>query len=181
MNARQRYQAKWNNANTETRRNASRNGKTWTPEDLAVAARSDLTNFEAAAILKRTAAAVAHARKRIAAGVADKPGQKRLQPRTREINARENIRRTERRHTDEIYNATQAARKRDLQKESLEHAPRRGLPWTGPELEIADRRDLTAAEIAAMTGRTLHAVHFVRAKLRAGIPREVLLAGVRRA
>jgi hypothetical protein len=37
-----------------------------------------------------------------------------------------------------------------------------GKEWTGPELEIALRDDLTAAEVAEMLGRSLQAVHTVR-------------------
>lgn len=45
-------------------------------------------------------------------------------------------------------------------------APRNGYQWTGPELEIASREDLTVAEIAEMTGRTLFAVRRMRSRLR---------------
>ena len=50
--------------------------------------------------------------------------------------------------------------------ESREKAARHRSEWTGPELELADREDLTAAQVAAMTGRTIKAVKTIRTKLR---------------
>lgn len=50
-------------------------------------------------------------------------------------------------------------------------------PWTGPELEIAARKDLTATQVARMIGRSPNAVQKIRTKLRRD-PRKVLLAGV---
>lgn len=49
--------------------------------------------------------------------------------------------------------------------------------WTGPELELASREDLSASQVASKLGRTLYAVKHMRRKLRDD-PRKVLLAGV---
>jgi hypothetical protein len=49
--------------------------------------------------------------------------------------------------------------------------------WTGPQLEIAAREDLTAKQVAAMTGRTLGAVYSARHRLRED-PRIIWLAGL---
>lgn len=38
--------------------------------------------------------------------------------------------------------------------------------WTGPQLEIAARLDLTDADVAAMTGRTVRAVETIRGRLK---------------
>ena len=58
-----------------------------------------------------------------------------------------------------------------------ERAVRNGQQWTGPELEIALRSDLSAAEAALMLGRTMQAVKNVRFKCRHE-PRFTRLAGV---
>jgi hypothetical protein len=65
------------------------------------------------------------------------------------------------------------------QHSTMPTAGRRGMPWTGPELEIAARADLTAEQAAQMTGRTYHGVAEQRRKL--GIdPRKRDLAGTSR-
>lgn len=64
-----------------------------------------------------------------------------------------------------------------LQEASRSGATRHGAEWTGPELEILARRDLTARQIATMLGRTLGAVNAARSKLNRE-PRERWLAGV---
>lgn len=58
-------------------------------------------------------------------------------------------------------------------------APRWGYQWTGPELEIASRPDLSALQVAQMIGRTVHAVRTARQRMKAD-PRFITLAGVRR-
>lgn len=60
---------------------------------------------------------------------------------------------------------------------SADTAHRRWQEWTGPELEIASRSDLTAAEVAKALGRTLAGVAAIRRKLRTD-PRKIRLAGV---
>lgn len=52
------------------------------------------------------------------------------------------------------------------QQVSLETARRSGARWTGPEMELVAREDLSATEVAQMIGRTLHAVTHARAALR---------------
>jgi hypothetical protein len=49
---------------------------------------------------------------------------------------------------------------------SRETAARHNQWWTGTELEIASREDLTAAQVAAMLGRTLRSVSEARARMR---------------
>lgn len=64
------------------------------------------------------------------------------------------------------------------QNSTMPTAGRRGLTWTGPELEIVARTDLTAEQAAQMLGRTYHGVAMQRRKL--GIdPRKRDLAGER--
>lgn len=81
-------------------------------------------------------------------------------------------------HGEEIA-ARNTARKRREQSESLASATRYGYQWTGPELEVAARRDLTAAQVAAMIGRTVTAVTKMRQKLRDD-PKTINLAGLSR-
>lgn len=61
--------------------------------------------------------------------------------------------------------------------EAAATAHRKGQEWTGPELEIAARTDLTAKQAAAMLGRTYPAVVYKRRQLRTK-PREINLAGL---
>lgn len=65
-------------------------------------------------------------------------------------------------------------RRNDLSRDS---AHRSGYEWTGPELEIASRDDLSASEVAAMLGRTIWAVQRQRVLLSVD-PRKITLAGV---
>lgn len=62
---------------------------------------------------------------------------------------------------------------------SRERAVKNGQPWTGPELETVVREDLTAAEAAALLGRTLKAVKNMRAKCRTD-PKFIQLLGAAR-
>lgn len=55
---------------------------------------------------------------------------------------------------------------RQWQEEPLPTADHKGQQWTGPELEIAARSDLTALQVAQMLGRTFFAVKTVRGRLR---------------
>lgn len=66
-----------------------------------------------------------------------------------------------------------------VQRTSLATAVRYGLQWTGPELEIADRDDLTTAQKAAMLGRSAAAVQEKRKRIRRGDPMPAWLAGRR--
>jgi hypothetical protein len=47
-------------------------------------------------------------------------------------------------------------------------AGRNGYEWTGPELELASRADLTAREVAAALGRTVAAVAAIRQRIANG-------------
>lgn len=69
------------------------------------------------------------------------------------------------------------ARRRALQQDSVEAATRSHYQWTGPELEIALRTDLTAHEAALMLGRTYAAVEAQR-QLHKVDPRKQNLAGL---
>lgn len=63
------------------------------------------------------------------------------------------------------------------QNRTLDQAQRRGYQWTGPELEVVLRQDLTAEVAARMLGRTLYAVRGARAKARHD-PKWVQLVGL---
>lgn len=71
--------------------------------------------------------------------------------------------------------ATILAVHRRRQAESLASAHNKGKEWTGPELEIALRTDLTIPQIAERLGRTVWAVRAVRQKVRRGDPATMLL------
>jgi hypothetical protein len=63
-------------------------------------------------------------------------------------------------------------------EQSLADAHRHGYEWTGPELELLSRSDLSARQLAAILGRTTYAVQFQRQKLRREEPRSIKLAGI---
>lgn len=63
---------------------------------------------------------------------------------------------------------------RRIQSETLPHAKNHGKEWTGPELELLARPELSASEIAKVIGRTLYAVKSQR-NLRAKHKWEVML------
>lgn len=65
--------------------------------------------------------------------------------------------------------------------ETRQSARRHGYQWTGPELEIAARDDLSVKEAALMLGRSFYAVETARKKLRAGDPKTTWLAGLPKA
>lgn len=62
-------------------------------------------------------------------------------------------------------------------EQTLETATRRGFVWTGPELELIARDDLSAKEVAVMLGRTYFAVKNMQRKIR-DEPKYIKLAGV---
>lgn len=49
-----------------------------------------------------------------------------------------------------------------INAESLATAYRNGQEWTGPEIEMVMRADLTAREVAPLIGRTVAAVKLMR-------------------
>lgn len=68
---------------------------------------------------------------------------------------------------DDCTSAARPKRRRqhhDRQRQTAD-APGRGKHWTGAELEIAARADLTTLEVARMLGRTFSGVKGMRAKL----------------
>jgi hypothetical protein len=89
--------------------------------------------------------------------------------RNRRAGVDEEFRRRQREHADEVRARVQAA--------TVDGARNGRKQWTGPELEIAARQDLTARQVAGMLGRTLYAVKHVRRQLRTD-PRKVWLAAV---
>lgn len=64
-------------------------------------------------------------------------------------------------------------------RQSQESAYRAGLQWTGPELELASRPDLSIGQVAAMLGRSYWSVHTKRSRLKE--PMNDHVAGVSRA
>jgi len=62
---------------------------------------------------------------------------------------------------------------------TLETATNNNKEWTGPEMEIILREDLTVAEMAKMLGRTYYSVTGMRRQCRRD-PRKQVLAGVER-
>lgn len=66
---------------------------------------------------------------------------------------------------------------RQSQAVSLQSARRRGFVWTGPDMELVMRDDLTLAELASMLGRTYASVAAMRTKVRHD-PKCAKVAGV---
>lgn len=63
------------------------------------------------------------------------------------------------------------------QAQTLQRATRRGQQWTGPELELVARTDLTMKQAALALGRTYAAVRAMRLKVKAD-PKTIHLAGL---
>lgn len=61
-------------------------------------------------------------------------------------------------------------------RETLRTAERNGQQWTGPELEIATRSDISVKDAAEMLGRTFYAVQRMRVLCKAD-PRKTALLG----
>lgn len=61
--------------------------------------------------------------------------------------------------------------------ESRAFANRLYYQWTGPELEIASRDDLTAIQVAEMLGRTHAGVRSMRHRIKSGEPKILRLLG----
>lgn len=83
----------------------------------------------------------------------------------------------DRRASDPEVNVRTMAWMKSENDRSREKADRNGFVWTGPELEMAARDDLTAKEVAAALGRTIAAVHGARKKLRHD-PKTINHAGI---
>jgi hypothetical protein len=65
-----------------------------------------------------------------------------------------------------------------VESDTLTTATNHGKQWTGPELEILARDDLTHRDASLLLGRSFYAVVTMRHKLRRGEPIPVYLAGV---
>src|SRR5699024_9788688 len=76
-------------------------------------------------------------------------------------------------------NVEATIRRRKAKNEaSLTTATNRYKEWTGPELEVIVRDDLTASEMARMLNRTIMSVKSMRHKCKTD-PRKAKMAGVR--
>lgn len=64
-----------------------------------------------------------------------------------------------------LFIARQMAARKRVNEASRAGAKRHGYQWTGPEMELAARSDLTAQQAAAVLGRTVVAVNRMRARL----------------
>jgi len=75
-------------------------------------------------------------------------------------------------------NETQRKSKKKMVDKLSDAARSRGNVWTGPELEIVARTDLSVSQQAAMLGRTYYGVMNMRRQLRVN-PKVIDLAGVK--
>jgi hypothetical protein len=66
---------------------------------------------------------------------------------------------------------------RRLQSRLADRAHNRAKEWTGPELEVAAREDLSVRQVAEMLGRTFHGVRWARSRLQVD-PRKDRLASL---
>jgi hypothetical protein len=100
-------------------------------------------------------------------------------PRCRVMRVVRNTR--DRKRTDEEFRRKQQQRgdrnRKRANDATLDRARNWRKQWTGPELEIAMRDDLTARQAADMLGRTLHAVKHVRRQVKVD-PRKDRLANL---
>lgn len=77
------------------------------------------------------------------------------------------------------HNRVNRAHMQRVQSETGDRARRHRYQWTGPELEVIARTDLTVREQALLLGRTYKAVRNKRSQLTAGEPIPTRLAGQR--
>lgn len=73
--------------------------------------------------------------------------------------------------------ASEARLYMERRNRTADRAKRQRQQWTGPELEIASRTDLSITEIALLLGRTYSAVVNVRVKLKRD-PKSIRVAGI---
>ena len=90
----------------------------------------------------------------------------------------------ERRARDDLYRDALRARANAAyharQQRTVDGAGNHGKEWTGPELEIAARLDLSTEQVAAILGRTAAGVMWARKQIQRD-PRKARLAGIRSA
>lgn len=90
----------------------------------------------------------------------------------------------DRRLTDEVYADRfyrySLERHQEEQRLAKAKASNQRKEWTGPELELVMRRDLTDRQKAEILGRTFYAVRHIIRKVNAGDPKKVNLAGLSR-
>jgi PadR family transcriptional regulator, regulatory protein PadR len=134
-----RSKARQEQRNKRFREAAGRLHRPWTDAERETAARNDLTIAEIAVLLGRTPQSVASIRTHLAKG---------------EDEAR--------------YRAAMTGRKQQRNEATRETASHHRQPWTGTDLEMASRDDLTVEQMAAMLGRTLSSVQAMRTRLNSG-------------
>jgi PadR family transcriptional regulator, regulatory protein PadR len=129
--------------NKRFRESAGRLYRPWTDAERETAARDDLTVAEIAVLLGRTPQSVASIRTHLGKG-----------------------------ENEADYRSARENRKRQQNEATRETASHHRQPWTGTDLEIASRDDLTLEQMAATLGRTISAVHAMRTRLNSsGDPR----------
>lgn len=89
---------------------------------------------------------------------------------------REAQREAQRKYSEKVGRKKADEFKRSKQVSTRQTASRHGYTWTGPELEIVARLDLTLTQAAEMLGRTYIAVSAKRHQLKED-PRVIALAG----
>ena len=124
--------------------------------------------------------AIRERNRRYRAGINPEKERERAR-RYREANAENERERKRRWRVANREKANERARRRQVaaQAQTTDAARRHGYVWTGPELEIAARDDLTVEQIALMLGRTYNAVASARRRIRHD-PRADFLAGLAR-
>lgn len=65
----------------------------------------------------------------------------------------------------------------NMQEKTLPHATRQRQGWTGAQIEVANRRDITAIEAGLMLGRSAKAIYHIRARIDARDPRTLSKLG----
>lgn len=151
---------------------ANRRGQVWTTQEMELVSREDLTAHEVARMLGRTYAAV-RARRKMLKGYDPQPDASRVKTHGRSGYSRGcrcEICREAKKQDRAIHTGK-------LQRKSLAGARRGGYQWTGPELELAARDDLTISEIAARLGRSYTAITVIRSKLKHD-PKTINVAGI---
>lgn len=159
---------------------AARRGYVWTSEELEMADREDLTIREIALALGRSWTAVQKMRQKVRDQAEGRPPRPRNGSGTVKTHGLSGYARGCRcadcRVAKREYDRADGGNAK-RQAETLEKAARLGNQWTGPELEVAARNDLSLREIAALLGRSYASVANMRHKMKAD-PKTISLVGL---
>lgn len=143
---------------------ASNRAREWTSEEDAMVLRPDLSMTEIALAIGRTRNGVVNRRRFLRRG----PEAVNRERRENYVKDAERIRAAKKRNYDQNPEPRRRAAesiRHKAQGATVSAADRSGQQWTGPELELLSRDDLSVHEIARTIRRTFYAVRQMKTRL----------------